>query len=107
MTIDLNAMSRKELTTLAANVEKAIASLSDREKKAALEAAERAAAEHGYSLAELAAIGGKGAKRGKAKTPAKYRNPENPDQTWSGRGRKPGWINAAESAGRSIADFAI
>ena len=107
MTIDLNAMSRKELTTLAANVEKAIASLSDREKKAALEAAERAAAEHGYSLAELAAIGGKGAKRGKAKTPAKYRNPENPDQTWSGRGRKPGWINAAESAGRLIADFAI
>ena len=107
MTVDLNSMSRKELVSLAASVEKAIATLADREKKAALEAAERAAAEHGFSLAELTAAGGKGLKRGKAKTPAKYRNPEDPEQTWSGRGRKPGWVNAAEAAGKSISDFEI
>ncbi len=23
---------------------------------------------------------------------AKYRNPTNPDQTWTGRGKKPGWL---------------
>ena len=24
--------------------------------------------------------------------PPKYRNPENPDQTWSGRGKRPAWV---------------
>lgn len=28
----------------------------------------------------------------KPKPPAKYRNPERPDQTWSGRGAEPKWI---------------
>lgn len=43
----------------------------------------------------------------KEKAPAKYRNPENLSQTWSGRGRKPRWLVEAEAAGRDIADFAI
>lgn len=25
----------------------------------------------------------------------KYRNPENPEQTWTGRGKKPGWLKQA------------
>ncbi|MFO1421641.1 MAG: H-NS histone family protein [Candidatus Competibacteraceae bacterium] len=25
----------------------------------------------------------------------KYRNPENPEQTWTGRGKKPGWLKLA------------
>lgn len=110
MNPDLNNMSRKELEKLKRDVDRALSTVEDRERQAALAAAEKAAAEHGFSLAELASdLGAKGRKsgRGKAKTPPKYRNPENPDQTWSGRGRKPGWIVEAEAAGRDIADFAI
>lgn len=110
MNADLNNMSRKELEKLKKDVDQALSTVADRERQAALEAAERAAAEHGFSLSELAAdLGARGKKggRGKAKTPPKYRNPENPDQTWSGRGRKPGWIVEAEAAGRDISDFAI
>jgi len=104
MTIDLNTMSRKELQKLGKDVEKALGTLEKRERKAALEAAEKAAADHGFSLAELA-----GSKRGKvqAKNPPKYRNPENADQTWSGRGRKPAWFNAAEASGADITKFEI
>lgn len=96
-------MSRSELVKLGKDVQKALSTLEKRERKAALDAAEKAAAEHGFSLSELA-----GLKKGKAtKNPPKYRNPEDPEQTWSGRGRKPAWINAAEAAGTDIATFGI
>lgn len=36
-------------------------------------------------------------KERRTRTPgvAKYRNPANPEQTWTGRGKKPGWIGDA------------
>jgi DNA-binding protein H-NS len=110
MTSDINTMSRKELEKLKIEVEKALETVAYRERKAAIEAAEKAAAAHGFTLAELSGdLDAKGRKnaRGKPKSPAKYRNPENGDQTWSGRGRKPGWIVEAETAGTDIDAFAI
>jgi DNA-binding protein H-NS len=38
---------------------------------------------------------------------AKYRNPENPSETWAGRGLKPRWLTAAIRSGKKIEDFAI
>jgi DNA-binding protein H-NS len=37
----------------------------------------------------------------------KYRHPENAELTWTGHGRKPGWIAEALEAGKSLDDFAI
>jgi DNA-binding protein H-NS len=51
------------------------------------------------------AKGAKGGPRG-AVAP-KYRNPEDPSQTWAGRGLKPRWLAAALKAGGKIEDFAI
>jgi DNA-binding protein H-NS len=109
--IDLDKLSRDELVRLRADVDRAIASVADREKRAALKAAEEAARERGFSLSDLmglvAAAGGRGrgrrtasARAESAPPPARYRNPANPSQTWSGRGRRPGWIHELESAGR-------
>jgi DNA-binding protein H-NS len=53
MKFDLKKMSRKELEKLKLNVEKALAKLSAADKKAAFVAAEKAAAAHGFSLAEI------------------------------------------------------
>jgi len=39
--------------------------------------------------------GGKGAKGAKATVAPKYRNPEDPSKTWSGRGKRPVWFNEA------------
>lgn len=33
------------------------------------------------------------------KVPAKYRNPNNPNETWTGRGRAPLWAKALKDAG--------
>jgi DNA-binding protein H-NS len=48
---------------------------------------------------------GRGGARG-AVAP-KYRNPENPSETWAGRGLKPRWLTAAIKGGKSLEDFAI
>lgn len=113
MAFNLKAMSRKELTKLKRDVDKALKTAVDRERRDALKAAEKAAAEFGYSLGELS--GGakpkapKKATKGKAKAKAKakYRNPDNAEQTWSGRGRKPIWFNEAIAAGADLSSLEI
>jgi DNA-binding protein H-NS len=37
----------------------------------------------------------------------KYRNPEDPSQTWAGRGRPPLWIGAAIKSGKKLDSFLI
>jgi DNA-binding protein H-NS len=37
----------------------------------------------------------------------KYRNPQTPSETWSGRGKQPRWLVAAIKTGRKIEDFKI
>jgi DNA-binding protein H-NS len=48
---------------------------------------------------------GRGGPRG-AVAP-KYRNPNNPAETWAGRGLRPRWMAAALKSGRKIDDFLI
>ncbi|ABL71422.1 H-NS histone family protein [Paracoccus denitrificans] len=102
--IDLNALSLAELKQLEKNLAKAIASFEDRRKAEAGAAAEAVAKEHGFSLGELAKM--TPAQKRAAVAP-KYRHPENPEITWSSRGREPGWIAEALEAGKSLEDFAI
>jgi DNA-binding protein H-NS len=37
----------------------------------------------------------------------KFRNPEPPHQTWSGRGRQPRWVSEMLEAGKSLEDLRI
>ena len=37
----------------------------------------------------------------------KYRNPEQPSETWAGRGKKPRWLAALLKSGKRIDDFRI
>lgn len=103
--IDLNELELAELKLLYKNVEKAIASFEDRRRNDALSAAEEAVKKFGFSLSDLGVSAPKPSKRQKGE--AKYRNPDDDSQTWSGRGRKPGWVQAALDAGRPLEDLAI
>ncbi len=105
MGLELEKMSRNELLQLRDDIDKALVNAEKRERKAALEAAEKAAAEFGFSLSELSDAATKGAKSQKSK--AKYRNPNAPDQTWTGRGRKPQWVHDALNSGTDIAELEI
>lgn len=50
--------------------------------------------------------GGKGDVR-RRPVQAKYRNPDNPSETWSGRGRQPKWVQMALTDDRKLEDLAI
>lgn len=42
-----------------------------------------------------------------ARVAPKYRNPSNPEQTWTGRGNKPHWVRDFEKGGGSLDDARI
>ena len=45
--------------------------------------------------------------RRRKKVQPKYRNPDNPEETWSGRGRKPRWVEVALAHDRKLEDLVI
>lgn len=113
MNTDLKSMTCKELEKLLADVKKALQAASARDRRNARKAAERAAAEFGFSLNELddvpAAKPKKEKKVKKAAKPSKpkYVDPENPMRTWTGKGRQPNWYRAAVEKGTDPASMEI
>ena len=45
--------------------------------------------------------------RSTGKVPPKYRNPANPKETWTGRGKQPRWLADLVKKGRKPEDFLI
>ena len=104
-TINIDKFSLKDLVDLEHKVQKAIAAGKDRER-AELKQKIHAMAEHsGFSVNEL--FGGRGAGKGKSTGVAKYKNPDNHSETWTGRGRKPNWLLARLHKGAKMSDFEI
>jgi DNA-binding protein H-NS len=73
------------------------------------------AREAGFTVT-LNKIGNEDLRRGRRHTPevdrrrgvsAKYRNPDNPAETWAGRGRKPKWVEDKLATGSSLDDLLI
>ncbi len=104
MDVNLDKMSLAELKDLKARVARAIDSFNDRRKREILAELEEMARARGFTLAELNSV--KAARKRSASAP-KYVNPANPTETWTGRGRKPGWFVAAVAAGKSPDDLLI
>lgn len=49
----------------------------------------------------------KRARKAKHAIPVKYRNPNKPEETWSGRGRPARWLAALEKSGKRREDFVV
>lgn len=103
MSVDLDSMSKDELQKLRKETERKLKDFDQRRRAEARAAAEKAIKEYGYSLEEL--VGG--SKRSGSKSVPRYRHPENASMTWTGRGRKPGWVIAHLENGGKIEDLAI
>lgn len=107
--MDIKALSLKELKSLKNRIEKEIARRATTEKKKALKELAAIAAARGFDLQELIGASGRRAvakaprkKARRAASTAKYRNPDAPNQTWSGRGRKPRWVQDWLAAGKPL-----
>jgi DNA-binding protein H-NS len=107
--INVDKMSLKDLVDLESKVKKAIAAARDRERSELKKKMAEMAETHGFSVSELfgGARGVRGAGKGKSIGLAKFANPENKSDTWTGRGRKPNWLVERLKKGAKLADFEI
>jgi DNA-binding protein H-NS len=104
-TINVDKMSLKDLLELEHKVQKAIGSAKDRERSELKLKIQSLAENSGFSVNEL--FGGRAAAKGRSAGMAKYKNPDNPAETWTGRGRKPNWLIARLGKGAKMTDFEI
>ena len=103
MAKDLDRMSLRELAELELKVRKARASVQDRSRADVRKKVEQIITEAGFKVTDI--FGGRG---GKGRTvAAKYANPDDPSETWTGRGRKPRWLSAKLADGAKMEKFII
>lgn len=103
--VNIDRLTHKELLELHQDVAIAISQRRGEELAEVKRKMVALAGESGFELDELLGAGKRGGKRGPVAV--KYRNPKDPSQTWTGRGRKPNWVNDALKKGQKIESFAV
>lgn len=106
---DFSKLSLEQLKAERDEIDRAIAQHGERRKREARAELEKKAKEFGLTLEEIVGGGKPKAKSGKksAGLPPKYRNPDDPSQTWSGRGRQPGWYKERLEKGAAPESMAV
>lgn len=120
--MDITGLTLSDLRKLQRRVDSEIKKREDTSKRDLLKQMQRMAAEAGMSLEEVVgnkpetpakpprkkrAGPGRPAKAKKITVPPKYRNPGDVTQTWTGRGRKPVWIQKCLDEGMSLEQLSI
>lgn len=103
--VNVDRLSLKEINDLEAKIAKAKAAARDKARADLKDRIDRLVDGSGFTIAELYGFTTRG--RGRSKSAAKYANPENKSETWTGRGRKPNWLVARLKKGAKIEDFAL
>ena len=117
MPIDLRGLSARQLGVLIAKAKEQQTRLAKRTPIATIRSKiTRFAKAEGYTIEELFGIPdkvrprrrpAKSVSRTGRKIAPKYRNPANPKETWTGRGRQPRWLAALVAKGKKPENFLI
>jgi DNA-binding protein H-NS len=91
----LQKLSYAELAELRSQVDRMMVDKQSAERTALRQRMADIASQHGLSLDEVL---------GKGRVAAKYRDPKNPENTWTGRGRMPLWMVAATKGNKAKKD---
>ncbi|MCB1505746.1 MAG: H-NS histone family protein [Hyphomicrobiaceae bacterium] len=107
-TVNVDKLSLKDLNDLEAKVAKAKAVARNRQKSDVKAKIDAILTSSGFTIGDLYPVArvarGRGAGGNKS---AKFINPDNRSETWTGRGRKPNWLVAKLSKGAKLQDFAV
>ena len=93
----LDSMSFAELAQMQARIERLRIEKKNSERNELRQRIIAMVKEHGFEISDLF---GKG-RNGKGSVAVKYRDPHNPENTWTGRGRMPRWLVAATKGGKA------
>lgn len=111
---DVSTLSYNELVTLRKALDQQIAARRIEELKVLADGFARKIEAAGFTVREAMqalepydAADTKSSKRVFGAAVPLYRDPQNPENTWSGRGRPARWLAAYEAAGRSRDEFRI
>ena len=102
---EFNEMSVRELEELQNKLKEALDSVKNKRLAEVKTEIEDILAREGFTFEEVFGFG----KHGKRfpNNPPKYRNPDNPEQSWSGKGKRPNWLAEKIKAGADKEDFRI
>ena len=99
----IEKLSYVELINLQKRVEEAISGKRSADAQATKDQLRAMAEKAGFDIKDL--FGKRGSPKGTGV--AKFRNPKDTSQTWTGRGRKPNWLVDAVKRGAKLESFAI
>jgi DNA-binding protein H-NS len=99
MRIDLKSMSTDDLWDLYEKVNSALANMIEAEKAKLNERLRR--------IESVSTVGVNRVRRPYPPVQPKYKNPSNPAEVWSGRGKQPLWVKKQLKAGKNLNQFLI
>ena len=102
---EYNKLSETELQNVIDQAEKALIDKQVLKRKEVIAQIKELAVSIGV-MVDIKEINNKVTKKGKKVAP-KYRNPADSNQTWTGRGVSPKWIQVLVESGRDKSDFLI
>lgn len=100
--IDLTALSVAELQALQGGIDGAIEAKKNEELLVLRDQIDELVDNSPFTLEEIL-----NARKAKKPVAPKYQNPDDASQTWTGRGRKPKWVEAHLEQGGSLDAIAI
>lgn len=107
MAVDLSKMSRPQLLALRGKIDNREAEMRADALKALRDKIKQQIEKEGFTVADV--FGPRHGRQRKTTTPTKpkFRNPNDPTQTWVGRGKRPKWFADALAGGKSKDDLRI
>jgi len=102
----IKSMTLAELLKAKTKIESAIFQRLDAERRQLSKAMTRVETQSARNAKRMKTLSRKPRKA--RKLPIRFRNPDNPSETWAGRGLRPRWLVAAlKSRKKKLADFAV
>lgn len=89
----LDKMNVKELRELKSRIDAAISARQSKDRAELKQKMIALAEEAGLSLDDVIGSGKRGGRGGKGSVAVKYRHPDDASMTWTGRGRRPRWLD--------------
>lgn len=103
---NLEQLSLEELQAVIENAEKALKERQSSKRKEVIAQIKELAASIGVTV-EIHEAERKVERKAGSKVAARYRNPADASQTWTGRGLAPKWMQALTASGRDKSEFEI
>lgn len=105
MAVDISNLNQKQLNELIAKAEGRKKNIRQEKLVKLRKKINDLIKTEGYTFEDL--YGTRRRSRRTGKVPPKYANPSNSAETWSGRGKRPRWFNAALKSGKKEKDLLI